>query len=58
MRSMMIPAVQVGIMAAVVPPCPFILHGTVVFPVVVVLIFGCEWNTAVLLAEGVASGSC
>ena len=54
--SVKIQTIQVGVVASVIPPCAFILHGTVTIATVIVTTFGGKWISSVK-PKGISSGS-
>ena len=54
--SVKIQPIQVGVVASVIPPSAFILHGTVTTATVIVTIFGGKWISPVS-TKGISSGT-
>ena len=51
-----IQTIQVGVVATIVPPGAFIIHGTVATVAVIVTIFGGKWISSVR-RKGISSGT-
>ena len=54
--SVKVQTIQVGVVATVIPPCAFIVHGTFNIATVIVTIFGGKWISSVI-SKGISSST-